>query len=137
MGVRLGVIGAGYLGATQAACLAELGHDVVAADVDAAKVKALDAGVLPFFEPRLADLLYRHTSSGRLRFTTDLTELADHADVHFVCVGTPAATGRSRCGHESRLLRRRGPRAPPDPGDARGGKVHGARRHRRAAGRAL
>ena len=89
MGVRLGVIGAGYLGATQAACLAELGHDVVAADVDAAKVKALDAGVLPFFEPRLADLLYRHTSSGRLRFTTDLTELADHADVHFVCVGTP------------------------------------------------
>ena len=89
MGVRLGVIGAGYLGATQAACLAELGHDVVAADVDAAKVQALDAGVLPFFEPRLADLLYRHTSSGRLRFTTDLTELADHADVHFVCVGTP------------------------------------------------
>ena len=136
MGVRLGVIGAGYLGATQAACLAELGHDVVAADVDAAKVKALDAGVLPFFEPRLADLLYRHTSSGRLRFTTDLTELADHADVHFVCVGTPQRPDGAAA-DTSHVFRRRGPRAPLDPGDARGGKVHGARRHRRAAGRAL
>lgn len=89
MSERLGIIGAGYLGATQAACLAELGHDVVATDVDPSKVRSLNAGVLPFFEPRLAELLRQHISCGRLRFTTSVADLVDHADVHFICVGTP------------------------------------------------
>lgn len=89
MSERLGVVGAGHLGVTQAACLAELGHEVLAADVDAAKVHALNEGELPFFEPRLTELLLRHTSSGRLRFTTTIEDLAAHADVHFICVGTP------------------------------------------------
>lgn len=85
----IGVIGAGYLGATHAACLAELGHHVVAADRDPARVKSLNAGLLPFFEPVLPELLRRHTESGRLRFTTSIPDVCAAADVHFICVGTP------------------------------------------------
>ena len=72
--MRLTVVGAGYLGATHAACMAELGHEVLAMDSDAAKVAALQSGRAPFFEPGLDTLLKRHTVSGRLRFTTDLRE---------------------------------------------------------------
>src|SRR5919107_3783260 len=89
MPASVSVIGSGYLGATHAACMAELGHDVIAYDVDATKIAALSDGVLPFFEPGLEDLLREHTASGRLRFTTSVAELADRADVHFICVGTP------------------------------------------------
>lgn len=89
MSENLGIIGAGYLGAAQAACLSELGYHVLALDTDPAKVEALNAGRLPFFEPGLPELLRRHTASGRLRFTTSVSDLADHADVHFICVGTP------------------------------------------------
>src|SRR5215213_1037896 len=89
MPASISVIGTGYLGATHAACMAELGHDVIAYDVDATKIAALAEGVLPFFEPGLEELLRRHTASGRLRFTTSVAELAERADVHFICVGTP------------------------------------------------
>jgi len=91
--MRLSVIGTGYLGATHAAAMAELGHEVVGVDVDAAKVARLAAGEVPFFEPGLADLLAPHVASGRLRFTTSMREAADHADLHFVCVGTPQQPG--------------------------------------------
>jgi len=83
------VIGTGYLGATHAACMAELGFDVVGVDVDEAKVAALSAGEVPFYEPGLRDLVARHVESGRLRFTTSFTQAAEFGDVHFVCVGTP------------------------------------------------
>jgi UDPglucose 6-dehydrogenase len=89
MPATISVIGTGYLGATHAACMAELGHDVIAYDVDGAKIAALAEGVLPFFEPGLERLLREHTASGRLRFTTSVEELAERADVHFICVGTP------------------------------------------------
>ncbi|GAA1728560.1 nucleotide sugar dehydrogenase [Microcella frigidaquae] len=88
--MRISVIGCGYLGAVHAACMAELGHDVVGIDVDAAKVADLAAGRSPFFEPGLDDLLgSRH---GRLRFTTDIAAAAD-ARVHFIAVGTPQQAG--------------------------------------------
>jgi UDPglucose 6-dehydrogenase len=86
--VRISVIGTGYLGATHAAGMAELGHDVVGVDVDPRKVELLSAGKAPMFEPDLEPLLAKHTTSGRLRFTTDFADTAD-ADVHFICVGTP------------------------------------------------
>jgi UDPglucose 6-dehydrogenase len=89
MALTIGVIGTGRLGATHAACLAELGFEVVAHDADAAKVARLSAGDLPFHEPGLEDLLRGHTATGRLRFAADVAELAAVADVHFVCVGTP------------------------------------------------
>ena len=86
--MRLSVVGTGYLGATHAACMAELGHEVTGIDTDPAKVAALSAGTVPFWEPGLDDVLRRALDSGRLHFTTDATEAAD-CTVHFVCVGTP------------------------------------------------
>ncbi|MFK4144385.1 UDP-glucose dehydrogenase family protein [Streptomyces sp. NPDC004065] len=87
--MRLTVIGTGYLGATHAACMADLGHEVVGVDVDAGKVAALRAGRVPFHEPGLAAMVARHTGSGRLRFTTSYEEAGAFGQVHFVCVGTP------------------------------------------------
>ncbi|THJ74945.1 UDP-glucose dehydrogenase family protein [Candidatus Frankia alpina] len=86
---RLTVIGTGYLGATHAVCMAELGFEVLAVDVDHSKISRLSAGEIPFFEPDLADLLRTNLATGRLRFTTSFEEIAEFGDVHFVCVGTP------------------------------------------------
>src|SRR3954454_1314765 len=86
---RLSVIGTGYLGATHAVCMAELGYDVIGLDVDQSKVDRLSAGEVPFFEPGLDEMLRKNLEAGRLQFTTSYDELAEAADVHFVCVGTP------------------------------------------------
>ncbi|WP_336086164.1 UDP-glucose dehydrogenase family protein [Nocardia sp. SSK8] len=91
--MRCTVFGTGYLGATHAACMADLGHDVVGVDVDPGKVAKLADGVVPFYEPGLEQVLRRNLDAGRLRFTTDYTEAADHADVHFLGVGTPQKKG--------------------------------------------
>jgi UDPglucose 6-dehydrogenase len=91
--MRLTVIGTGYLGATHAAAMAELGHDVLGLDVDDLKVKRLNAGEVPFFEPGLPELLVKGLDSGRLRFTTSYDEVGAFGDVHFVCVGTPQKKG--------------------------------------------
>jgi UDPglucose 6-dehydrogenase len=87
--MRLTVIGTGYLGATHAACMAELGHDVLGVDVEPDKTAALQAGQVPFYEPGLAELLARNVANGRLRFTTSYEEAAEFGEVHFSCVGTP------------------------------------------------
>src|SRR5436305_6577647 len=73
--------------------MADLGYDVIGLDVDAAKVEALQQGTVPFFEPGLDDLLGKVRPTGRLRFTTSYDDIADVADVHFVCVGTPQRKG--------------------------------------------
>lgn len=90
--MRISVIGCGYLGAVHAACMAELGHDVIGIDVDPDKVATLAAGSAPFFEPGLPELLSSGRASGRLRFSTDMAEAAGAA-VHFVAVGTPQTQG--------------------------------------------
>ncbi len=90
---RLSVIGTGYLGATHAVCMAELGYDVIGVDVDTAKIERLAAGEVPIYEPGLGDLLHRNLANGRLRFTTSYEEVAAGADVHFICVGTPQRRG--------------------------------------------
>ncbi len=92
--MRLSVIGCGYLGAVHAACMAELGHDVVGIDVDAGKVDALNAATAPFFEPHLDETLRAAIDSGRLRFSTDFADAAD-ARVHFLAVGTPQKAGEN------------------------------------------
>lgn len=81
-------MGCGYLGAVHAACMADLGHDVVGIDVDAAKVAQLTAGTAPFYEPGLPELLRSALASGRLRFSTLMAD-ARGATVHFIAVGTP------------------------------------------------
>jgi UDPglucose 6-dehydrogenase len=89
----LTVIGTGYLGATHAACMAELGFEVLGLDLDAAKIEALAAGHTPIFEPGLEDLLSSNLAAGRLRFTTSYAEAAEFGDIHFLCVGTPQKHG--------------------------------------------
>jgi UDPglucose 6-dehydrogenase len=87
------VLGTGYLGTTHAACLAEMGFEVLGVDVDSARIDALNDGVLPFYEPGLESLLQSGLKSGRLSFTASYAEAAAFGDVHFVCVGTPQLNG--------------------------------------------
>ena len=92
MTLKLSVIGTGYLGATHAACMSSLGFEVVGIDVDPAKISSLSAGLIPFYEPELQELLQQELASGRLKFTTDFQDASD-CDVHFICVGTPQSSG--------------------------------------------
>ena len=87
------VIGTGYLGATHAACMAELGHEVLGVDVDETKIEALKNSKVPFYEPGLPEVLERNIDAGRLDFTTDYDEAAAFANVHFIGVGTPQQRG--------------------------------------------
>ena len=86
--MKLSVIGTGYLGATHAACMAELGFEVIGVDVDAEKINQLSIGTVPFYEPGLDELLKKQITARRLTFTTDFSKISD-CDVHFICVGTP------------------------------------------------
>lgn len=92
--MRVSVIGCGYLGAVHAACMAKLGHEVVGIDVDERKVQALSSARAPFYEPGLDDLLREVQDTGRLKFTTDMSEARGNT-VHFVCVGTPQKKGEN------------------------------------------
>ena len=87
--LRISVIGTGYLGLTHAVCMADLGHEVLAIDVDAEKIAKASRGETPFFEPGLEPLLRKNLDSGRLRFTDSFAEIGEFGDVHFICVGTP------------------------------------------------
>ena len=91
--MRMTVIGTGYLGATHAACMAELGHEVLGVDVDETKIEALKNSKVPFYEPGLPEVLERNIDAGRLDFTTDYAEAAAFANVHFIGVGTPQQRG--------------------------------------------
>ncbi|MFF9197159.1 UDP-glucose dehydrogenase family protein [Streptomyces sp. NPDC014779] len=102
MALKITVIGTGYLGATHAAAMAELGFEVLGLDVVPEKVETLAAGRVPMYEPGLEELLARHVagiegSSGRLRFTTSWEEVGAFGDVHFVCVNTPQKHGEYAC----------------------------------------
>ncbi|MFP8885904.1 MULTISPECIES: UDP-glucose dehydrogenase family protein [Streptomyces] len=102
MALRITVIGTGYLGATHAAAMAELGFEVLGLDVVPEKIEALTEGRAPMYEPGLEELLRRHVSgvegsTGRLRFTTSWEEVGAFGDVHFVCVNTPQKQGEYAC----------------------------------------
>ncbi|MCT9091845.1 UDP-glucose/GDP-mannose dehydrogenase family protein [Streptomyces sp. ASQP_92] len=102
MALKLTVIGTGYLGATHAAAMAELGFEVLGLDVVPEKIEMLGQGRVPMYEPGLAELLRKHVagiegSSGRLRFTTSFEEAGAFGDVHFVCVNTPQKHGEYAC----------------------------------------
>ncbi|GAA4788299.1 MULTISPECIES: UDP-glucose/GDP-mannose dehydrogenase family protein [Streptomyces] len=102
MALKITVIGTGYLGATHAAAMAELGFEVLGLDVVPEKIELLSSGRVPMYEPGLEDLLRRHVagaegSTGRLRFTTSWEEVGAFGDVHFVCVNTPQKHGEYAC----------------------------------------
>ena len=87
--VNITVIGCGYLGATHAACMAELGHEVLGRGDRPRQARDAARGQVPFYEPGLEELLAEHVESGRLRFTDSYEEAAAFGELHFVCVGTP------------------------------------------------
>ena len=93
--MRMAVLGLGYLGATHAACMAELGHDVLGVEIQHDKRELLAAGKIPFFEPGLPELLKRHVGGGKLRVSGSYAEAADFADVFFIAVGTPQKAGEN------------------------------------------
>jgi UDPglucose 6-dehydrogenase len=90
--MRVAVVGSGRVGVPTAASLARIGHHVVAADVDQARIEALAGGSVPFHEAGLEELVREGLDSGRLRFTSRLAEALDGARAAFVCVGTPPAS---------------------------------------------
>ncbi len=87
--MKITVFGSGYVGLVTATCLADSGNHVVCVDVDAAKIKQLESGHCPFFEPGIDSLLARNTEAGRLRFTTDASVAVKHGQIIFIAVGTP------------------------------------------------
>ncbi len=87
--MKLSVIGTGYVGLVAAACFADLGHDVIGVDRDTERIRLLQAGRSPIYEPGLEDLLARGRRAGRLRFETDIAEAVRDSEVIFITVGTP------------------------------------------------
>jgi len=87
--LKISVIGTGYVGLVTGGCLAEVGHDVVCTDNDTAKIRTLEAGHLPIYEPGLANVVAKTRTQGRLRFAADPAAAVAAGDVVFICVGTP------------------------------------------------
>jgi len=87
--MKVTVFGTGYVGLVQGAVLADVGHEVICVDVDAAKIAALQAGHVPIHEPGLEPLVHANQSAGRLRFTTDAVQGVAHGELIFLAVGTP------------------------------------------------
>ncbi len=91
--MRVCVIGTGYVGLVAGTCLAEIGHHVACVDIDERKIAVLNAGGIPIYEPGLEEKVRSNAASRRLRFTTELADGMDGADVVFIAVGTPPGAG--------------------------------------------
>ena len=87
--MKVTVIGTGYVGLVSGTCLAEVGNDVLCLDVDAEKIRILEEGGIPIFEPGLQDMVRRNVAAGRLHFTTDVERAVQHGTIQFIAVGTP------------------------------------------------
>ena len=87
--MRIAIFGTGYVGLVTGACLAEVGHQVVCVDVDAAKIEGLVRGIVPIYEPGLAPMVQANHAAGRLRFTTDAVDALAAGEIVFIAVGTP------------------------------------------------
>ena len=87
--MRISILGCGYVGLVTGACLAEMGHEVVCTDNDESKIKTLNRGALPIYEPNLDEIVARNQKAARLAFTADLGDAVRFGDAIFICVGTP------------------------------------------------
>ena len=87
--MKITVVGTGYVGLVSGACLAEVGNDVLCLDLDVEKIRVLEAGGIPIFEPGLQDMVRRNVAAGRLHFTTDVARAVQHGTIQFIAVGTP------------------------------------------------
>ncbi len=91
--MKIAMVGSGYVGLVSGACFADFGHDVVCIDKDATKIERLHAGVMPIYEPGLAELVGANVKAGRLTFSTDLATSIEGAAAIFIAVGTPSRRG--------------------------------------------
>jgi len=91
--MRIAMIGTGYVGLVSGACFSDFGYNVVCVDKDARKIELLEQGVMPIYEPGLAELVASNVKAGRLSFTTDLAAGVRDADAVFIAVGTPSRRG--------------------------------------------
>ena len=91
--MKICMIGAGYVGLVSAACFADFGWNVDCVDKDVDRVRKLNQGIIPIYEPGLDELVERNVSAGRIRFTATLPQAVREADVIFLAVGTPVRRG--------------------------------------------
>ncbi len=91
--MKIVVIGTGYVGLVSGACFSEFGFDVTCIDKDVAKIETINQGVMPIYEPGLAELVARNINADRLRFSNDISPAVAHADAVFIAVGTPTRRG--------------------------------------------
>ena len=87
--MNIAIVGTGYVGLVTGTCFSEMGVDVTCVDINEAKIKALQGGVMPIYEPGLESLVLKNVEAGRLHFTTDLTACLDNVSIVFSAVGTP------------------------------------------------
>ena len=87
--MKISIFGTGYVGLVTGSCLANLGHEILCVDIDEAKIQKLLEGKIPFYEPGLKDLVAKNIRKERLKFSTNMEEGVNFADVIFNCVGTP------------------------------------------------
>ena len=87
--MNIAIVGTGYVGLVTGTCFSEMGVDVTCVDINEAKIKALQGGVMPIYEPGLENLVLKNVEAGRLHFTTDLTACLDNVSIVFSAVGTP------------------------------------------------
>ncbi|OGD74655.1 MAG: UDP-glucose 6-dehydrogenase [Candidatus Coatesbacteria bacterium RBG_13_66_14] len=88
--MKLAVVGTGYVGLVTGACFADLGNEVICVDIDSKKIKALNEGRIPIYEPGLEEIVRRNADGGRLSFTTDLGDSVERSEIIFIAVGTPS-----------------------------------------------
>lgn len=88
--MKVSIIGLGYVGITTAACLAEIGHEVIGYDIEIERVKLLKEGKLPIYEPGLDELVARNIKEKRLVFTNSSEKAIKHGNIIFICTGTPS-----------------------------------------------
>ncbi|RVT89673.1 UDP-glucose dehydrogenase family protein [Sphingomonas crocodyli] len=91
--MRITMIGTGYVGLVSGACFADFGHDVCCVDLDKSKIDKIESGIMPIYEPGLAELVANNVRAGRITFTTDVVEGVKDADAVFIAVGTPSRRG--------------------------------------------
>jgi UDPglucose 6-dehydrogenase len=87
--MKITVVGTGYVGLVSGACMAEVGNDVLCLDLDKEKIRILEEGGIPIFEPGLLEMVKRNVAAGRLHFTTDIEQAVAHGTIQFIAVGTP------------------------------------------------
>ena len=87
--MKITVVGSGYVGLVTGACFSELGNDLICIDIDESKIRKLNDGIIPIYEPGLEELVKKNRKEGRLTFTTDLKKSIKDSEIIFICVGTP------------------------------------------------